>query len=91
VQAASGLRWQAGAGSKVTNATMWASVTANQGALKSLLYRSYHYRLKALFFAYLIFFRFSMSNVPTGRKIFADTEKKDRPKTGYKNKNEDPL
>jgi hypothetical protein len=40
VKVAYGPRRQAGAGSKVTNATICSSSTANKGALESLLYSS---------------------------------------------------
>jgi hypothetical protein len=39
-----------------------------------------------------VFFRSSGYNAPTKRTFFADTEKKiDKPKNGYKKKNEEPL
>jgi hypothetical protein len=73
-----GPRWQAGAGSKVTNATIWSSITANKGALESLLYGSIPQQAQITLLCPCKFFlRLLRSNVPTERKKFADTEKKD--------------
>jgi hypothetical protein len=64
VKEAYGPGCQAGASSKVRKLTVWASNTANKGALESLLYSSIPLQAKSTLFAHLNFvfdFRGQMS------------------------------